>query len=79
LVAEGLAVRVVPPATPAAELLGGGYAGVLLSNGPGDPAAVVGAATMIGELVGRLPILGICMGCQLLGLALGGRTVSGST
>jgi len=75
LVAEGLAVRVVPPATPAAELLGGGYAGVLLSNGPGDPAAVVGAATMIGELVGRLPILGICMGCQLLGLALGGRTV----
>jgi carbamoyl-phosphate synthase small subunit len=48
---------------------------VLLSNGPGDPAAVEGAAELISELIGRIPILGICMGCQLLGLALGGRTV----
>jgi carbamoyl-phosphate synthase small subunit len=75
LVAEGCAVQVVPPTTSASELLDGGYKGVLLSNGPGDPAAVEGAQSVIGELVGRLPILGICMGCQLLGLALGGRTV----
>jgi carbamoyl-phosphate synthase small subunit len=75
LVAEGLAVRVVPPDTTARQLLEGGFSGVLLSNGPGDPAAVAGAAEVIAELVGRLPVLGICMGCQLLGLALGGRTV----
>jgi carbamoyl-phosphate synthase small subunit len=75
LVAEGFSVRVVPPTATADELLGGGFAGVLLSNGPGDPAAVAGAAAVIADLVGRLPVLGICMGCQLLGLALGGRTV----
>ncbi len=75
LVDAGLAVRVAPPSTAAAKLLEGGFAGVVLSNGPGDPAAVVGARELIGALLGRLPILGICMGCQLLGLALGGRTV----
>ncbi len=75
LVGEGFAVRVVPPGVSAKELRSGHYAGVLLSNGPGDPAAVSGAVELISELVGRVPILGICMGCQLLGLALGGRTV----
>jgi carbamoyl-phosphate synthase small subunit len=75
LVGEGFAVRVVPPGVTADELCGGRYAGVLLSNGPGDPAAVAGAAELISGLIGRIPILGICMGCQLLGLALGGRTV----
>jgi carbamoyl-phosphate synthase small subunit len=75
LVGEGFAVRVVPPGTTADELSGGRYAGVLLSNGPGDPAAVAGAAELVSSLVGQIPILGICMGCQLLGLALGGRTV----
>jgi carbamoyl-phosphate synthase small subunit len=75
LVHEGFAVTVVPPGTTADEICGGRFAGVLLSNGPGDPAAVTGAADLISNLVGRLPILGICMGCQLLGLALGGRTV----
>ena len=75
LVAEGFTVRVVPPDTSAARLLDGGFAGVVLSNGPGDPAGVEGARQLIEELIGRLPILGICMGCQLLGLALGGRTV----
>jgi carbamoyl-phosphate synthase small subunit len=75
LVGEGFAVRVVPPGVTADELCGGRYAGVLLSNGPGDPAAVAGAAELISRLIGRIPILGICMGCQLLGLALGGRTV----
>ncbi|MFV2073871.1 MAG: glutamine-hydrolyzing carbamoyl-phosphate synthase small subunit, partial [Thermoanaerobaculales bacterium] len=75
LVAEGFTVRVVPPDTSAARLLDGGFAGVVLSNGPGDPAGVEGARKLIEDLIGRLPILGICMGCQLLGLALGGRTV----
>ncbi|MDX2437648.1 MAG: glutamine-hydrolyzing carbamoyl-phosphate synthase small subunit [Acidobacteriota bacterium] len=75
LVAEGCQVQVVPPTIGATELMNGGFDGVLLSNGPGDPAAVEGAQAVIADLVGRLPILGICMGCQLLGLALGGRTV----
>ncbi len=75
LVAEGCQVQVVPPTTTASDLMGGGFDGVLLSNGPGDPAAVEGAQAVIADLVGRMPILGICMGCQLLGLALGGRTV----
>jgi carbamoyl-phosphate synthase small subunit len=75
LVGEGFAVRVVPPGISTEELFEGGYAGVLLSNGPGDPAAVAGAVELISGLIGKIPILGICMGCQLLGLALGGRTV----
>jgi carbamoyl-phosphate synthase small subunit len=75
LVGEGFAVRVVPPGITADELCDGGYSGVLLSNGPGDPAAVGGAVELISGLIGKIPILGICMGCQLLGLALGGRTV----
>jgi len=68
-------VRVLPPGTSADELITGDFAGVVLSNGPGDPSAVAGARSLIADLVGRVPILGICMGCQLLGLALGGRTV----
>jgi carbamoyl-phosphate synthase small subunit len=75
LAGEGFSVRVVPPGVTAEELCGGRYVGVLLSNGPGDPAAVAGATELISALIGRIPILGICMGCQLLGLALGGRTV----
>ena len=75
LVGEGFTVRVMPPGTTAAEIREGGFRGVVLSNGPGDPAGVEGARRLIEDLIGRLPILGICMGCQLLGLALGGRTV----
>ncbi|MGD9253663.1 MAG: carbamoyl-phosphate synthase domain-containing protein, partial [Holophagae bacterium] len=63
LVGEGFAVRVVPPGITAEELCDGQYSGVLLSNGPGDPAAVDGAVELISGLVGRIPILGICMGC----------------
>jgi len=75
LVSEGFSVRVVPPSTSPSALVDTGFDGVVLSNGPGDPAAVAGATGVIEALVGELPILGICMGCQLLGLALGGRTV----
>jgi carbamoyl-phosphate synthase small subunit len=49
--------------------------GIFLSNGPGDPAAVVGAADAVRDLVGSgVPIFGICLGHQILGQALGGRT-----
>ena len=48
--------------------------GVFLSNGPGDPAAVAGARENVRELVGKYPIFGICLGHQILGLALGGTT-----
>lgn len=74
LVAEGLAPTVLPPTTPAEAILEGGFAGVVLSNGPGDPAAVPAARSLVPGLLGRLPILGICLGHQILGLALGGRT-----
>jgi carbamoyl-phosphate synthase small subunit len=72
---EGMAtVEVVPAATPAREVLARGPDGVFLSNGPGDPAAVVGAVDNIRALVGEVPVFGICLGHQLLGLALGAET-----
>jgi carbamoyl-phosphate synthase small subunit len=74
LVGAGAAVRVVPPDTPAAAIVAGGAQGVVFSNGPGDPAAVAGVPETIRALLGRVPLLGICLGHQLLGLALGGRT-----
>jgi carbamoyl-phosphate synthase small subunit len=67
-------VEVVPAYTPAGEVLERRPDGVFLSNGPGDPAAVAGAADNVGQLLGRVPVFGICLGHQLLGTALGGRT-----
>ena len=67
-------VMVYPSRHPASEILKWEPHGVLLSNGPGDPERVEGAVETIGELLGRKPIFGICMGHQLLGRALGGRT-----
>jgi carbamoyl-phosphate synthase small subunit len=67
-------VVVVPAATPAAEVLDRRPDGVFLSNGPGDPAAVVGAAAAIEGLLGQVPVFGICLGHQLLATALGGST-----
>jgi carbamoyl-phosphate synthase small subunit len=67
-------VTVVPAYTSAAEVLAMEPDGVLLSNGPGDPAAVTYAIDNIKLLLGRVPIFGICLGHQLLGLALGGDT-----
>jgi carbamoyl-phosphate synthase small subunit len=74
LVASGCRVRVVPAATPAAEVLAMQPDGVFLSNGPGDPAAVPYATEAVRGLVGKVPIFGICLGHQILGLALGGET-----
>src|SRR5918996_1936458 len=67
-------VTVVPAATPAAEVLAREPDGVFLSNGPGDPAAVTHAVGAIDQLVGEVPVFGICLGHQLLATALGGTT-----
>lgn len=74
LAALGCRVSVVPASTSASEVLAYKPDGVVLSNGPGDPAAVTYAVVTIRELLGRVPILGICLGHQLLGLAYGGQT-----
>jgi carbamoyl-phosphate synthase small subunit len=67
-------VEVVPANTPAEEVLALQPDGVFLSNGPGDPAALGWAVENIRQLVGKVPIFGICLGHQLLGSALGGKT-----
>jgi carbamoyl-phosphate synthase small subunit len=74
LVRQGCDVTIYPATTHADEILDRGYDGVLLSNGPGDPEPVTYAQENIRHLVGKVPIFGICLGHQLLGLALGGRT-----
>ncbi len=71
---RGLRVRVLPAWTPAAEALAMNPAGVFLSNGPGDPAAVDYAIANVKSLLGAAPIFGICLGHQILALALGGET-----
>lgn len=71
---RGLRVRVVPATTPAEEVLALNPAGVFLSNGPGDPAAVTYMIATVRHLLGKTPIFGICLGHQILALALGGKT-----
>jgi carbamoyl-phosphate synthase small subunit len=67
-------VEVVPASTTAAEILERRPDGVFLSNGPGDPAMVPHAPGEIAQLIGTVPVFGICLGHQLLGRALGGTT-----
>ena len=75
LSAHGCDVRVFPATVPAAELLATRPDGVFLSNGPGDPAAVPYAIAHAKVLVdSNVPVFGICLGHQILGLAMGGRT-----
>jgi len=71
---QGMKITVVPAKTPAEDVLKMNPAGVFLANGPADPAAVLYAIKNIKKLVGKVPIMGICLGHQLLGWALGGRT-----
>ncbi len=76
LAEQGCDMTVVPPQTPAAEVLAMQPDGVVLSNGPGDPAACDYAIAATRELLdAKLPLLGICLGHQLMALALGGRTL----
>ncbi|MDQ4144058.1 MAG: glutamine-hydrolyzing carbamoyl-phosphate synthase small subunit [Actinomycetota bacterium] len=74
LVSAGSDVTVLPGRSRAEEILRGGFDGVFLSNGPGDPAPLDYAIDCVSSLLGRIPIFGICLGHQILGLALGGRT-----
>jgi carbamoyl-phosphate synthase small subunit len=74
LVDVGCKVTVVPAGFSAQEVLAKKPHGVFLANGPGDPAAVKGADKTVAALLGKIPIFGICLGHQILALALGGRT-----
>ena len=74
LVHFGCVVTVVPAQFPAADVMAMKPDGVFLSNGPGDPAAVKVAISNIKNLLGKVPVFGICLGHQLLALALGGKT-----
>jgi carbamoyl-phosphate synthase small subunit len=74
LVHSGCDVTVVPAHTPAAEALQCNPHGIFLSNGPGDPEAVPYAIETVRQLIGVKPIFGICLGHQILALALGGKT-----
>jgi len=74
LASSGIDALVVPARTPWREVLGLKPDGVFLSNGPGDPEPLDYAVENIRSLIGKVPVFGICLGHQLLALALGGRT-----
>jgi carbamoyl-phosphate synthase small subunit len=74
LAEAGCRVKVVPAAMPAEEVLALNPDGIFLSNGPGDPDAVPYAKDNVEKLIGKRPIFGICLGHQIMGLALGGKT-----
>lgn len=74
LVNNDCRVIVVPAKTEAEEILNMEPDGVLVSNGPGDPAGVSYVVETVRKLIGKLPIFGICLGHQMLGLAFGGKT-----
>ena len=74
LASRGCQVSVVPAQMSAEEILKVNPHGIFLSNGPGDPAALTYAIETVRALLGKKPIFGICLGHQLLGLAMGGKT-----
>lgn len=74
LVDRNCGVTVVPAGTSAEDILARKPDGILLSNGPGDPEGVPYAVKTVRELIGKKPLFGICLGHQVLGLALGGKT-----
>ena len=74
LTRAGCKVRVVPANTPADEVLATRPDGIFLSNGPGDPAAVPYAIDNVKTILGKVPVFGICLGHQILSLALKGKT-----
>ena len=74
LIQAGCRIKVVPASMPAKDVLAMNPSGIFLSNGPGDPAAVEYALKNVKYLVGKIPIFGICLGHQILSLALGACT-----
>jgi carbamoyl-phosphate synthase small subunit len=74
LAQSGCRVKVVPATMPTEEVLALNPDGIFLSNGPGDPDAVPYAKENVRKLIGKKPIFGICLGHQIMGLALGGKT-----
>ena len=74
LAAVGLELTVWPAGTPAEDVLATDPDGVFLSNGPGDPESCTYAVQAVKTLLGRVPLFGICLGHQILALALGGKT-----
>jgi len=74
LARRGCRVTVFPADTPAEKILSKDFDGVLLSNGPGDPRRAVYAINTTRKLLGKIPVFGICLGHQILALALGGST-----
>lgn len=74
LAEAGFDITVVPAQTTAEEVLAINTDGILLSNGPGDPEAVTYGIMNVKKLIGKKPVFGICLGHQIIGLALGGKT-----
>jgi carbamoyl-phosphate synthase small subunit len=74
LARRGCRVEVFPTSTSKKEIIESGLDGILISNGPGDPAALASVVELVRELLGVVPIFGICLGHQLIGQALGAKT-----